>query len=250
MKAILSVPLVLMVTTLHSQVPDLVTLRDPNGAVVNGTTLVVQGSPQDISLEAEVSAELNGTTLRTINLLRRELGVVAGSQDQVDWNVNMYLPLNSGAYPTWVSPDPAVMAPQDTVWLQASYLPNGTAGSRCFRYVWYDVAMPSDSSWVVICFDTQSGTSVPELAHGALMRVHPNPVLDGEVTLTGAEGLDEAGTQVVLYNALGERQEVPWSCMGRRSATLRTAGLAPGPWVVALERSGRSRSTCRLVVVR
>lgn len=251
MKAILPLLLMLPALALHAQAPELVTLRDTDGTVVNGATITVQGTPQDVELEAVVVAELNGTTTRTINLLRRESSLVQGSQNHLFWNVNMYPPLASGAFPTWVSPDPLPMAPQDTAVLNAIYRPNGTVGTCCFRHVWYDVGSPSDSSWVIICFDTQTLAGMPDpAAIGPSLNAYPNPVVGGADVAMEYQLTEGGSARVVIYSSLGASAFVRSTTGFVGRTVLPTSTLAPGVWFAALEQDGRVVATHRFVVTR
>lgn len=251
MRAHLSALLLLPALALLGQSTELVNLRDATNTVVNGGTVTVQGDPTDKDLQATIVAELNGAAPRTVNVLRRELNEVAGSQNHLAWAEIMYALLASGEYPTWVCAEPLVMEPGSTGDLWAYYRPNGTSGTGCFRYVWYDVDAPTDSAWVNICFDTQGSIGVEENAlNGALLDAYPNPTNAGaSVSLTYR--LPDAGlARLVVHNAQGARAVVlPLTGRSGR-VTLPTATMTADIWYASLEQQGRTLYKRSLVIAQ
>jgi hypothetical protein len=236
--------------TAFAQSPALVTLRDADDNVVNGSTVILYGNPSTVLIEEELTTELNGPVAKIINVRRHELNVVTGSKNYFCWGL-CYLPRLAGSTPTWVSGDPLAMAPQQVLSnFKAYYRPEGTSDYACFRYVWYDEANPNDSSWVNICFDTQTFTSVQEVAASASINAYPNPVVGGDVTFTYDAASVNGSVQLVLFNALGERSLVRSLTASNGRTTVPTSGLVPGVWFAALEQNGRMIATQRLVVGR
>lgn len=250
MKATSTLLSFLVATTLFAQTPSVVTVRDTNDNVVNGSTIIVYGNATTALMDKSLKTELNGSVAKTINMRRHELNVVAGSKNYFCWGL-CYLPRLSGSTPTWLSGDPIAMTPQiETSAFKAYYRPEGTADYACFQYVWFDVNNQSDSVWVNICFDTQTFTGVQEVEATPSLSAYPNPVAGGEVTFTYDVAGGVGGAQLVLYNALGERALVRSVSTSNGRATVPTANLAPGVWFAALEQNGRMIATRRLVVGR
>ncbi len=240
----------LIVPAVLAQTSNLVTLRDIDNNVVNGTTLIVYGNPSSTLLELDLTTELNGSVAKTVNVRRHELNVVTGSKNYFCWGL-CYLPRLSGNTPTWVSVDPIAMTPQQVVNnFHAYYRPEGNTAYCCFQYVWYDMADPNDSTWVNICYDTQTFTGIQEAVSGPALDVYPNPVAGGEVTFAFGAGAETGGLQLVLYNALGERALVRSLSTATGRAVVPVNGLANGVWFAALEQNGRMVATRRLVVSR
>jgi len=250
MKQFVSAFTFLLATGLAAQTP-IVTLRDAGDNVVNGTTLIVYGNPTSVELEQDVTAELNASSARNINVRRHELNVVPGSKNYFCWGV-CYIPRLSGQTPTWVSLDPISMVPQDTISnFHAYYRPSGTSAYCCFQYVWYDVSNPDDSTWVNICFDTQTFTGMQDLAvSGPSLNAYPNPVAGGADVALEYQLADAGSAQVVVYNTLGTRAFVRSLTGNAGRALLPTTTLAPGVWFAALEQNGRMVATRRFVVTR
>lgn len=250
MRILLAFAASLFALVLLAQTNEVVTLRDADSNVVNGTTVIVYGSPVDFTLEQSLTAELSGTVARTVNLRRHELNEVPGSKNYCAWGSNMFPPMLSGAHPTWVCYDPLLMAPQGISYMSAFYRPQSIADICCFQFVWYDVNSPNDSSWVNICFDTETFTSVQEVATSASISAYPNPVAGGDVTFTYNAPALTGSVQLVLFNALGERSLVRSLTNANGLATVPTSGLVPGVWFAVLEQNGRMIATQRLVVGR
>ena len=239
-----------LAVTSFAQLTPVVTLRDLDDNVVNGTTVIVYGNPSTVLMEEDITTELNGSVARTINVRRHELNVVTGSKNYFCWGL-CYLPRLSGVTPTWVSGDPIAMNPQQQVNnFHAYYRPEGTTDYACFQYVWYDEASPNDSTWVNICFDTQTFTGVQEVSASASINAYPNPVVGGDVTFTYDAASVNGSVQLVLFNALGERSLVRSLTASNGRTTVPTSGLVPGVWFAALEQNGRMIATQRLVVGR
>ena len=251
MRAHLTTLLLFSALGLLGQSTELVTLRDATNTVVNGGTVTVQGAPTDQDLQATIMAELNGAAARTVNVLRRELNEVAGSQNHLAWAEIMYALLTSGDFPTWVCPEPLVMEPGSSGDLWAYYRPNGTSGTGCFRYVWYDVDAPTDSAWVNICFDTQGSIGVEENAlNGALLDAYPNPVTVGTDVSIAYHLADAGPARLVMRNAQGARiAVVPLTGRSGR-VTLPTATMAAGIWHAILEQQGRTVPKRSLVIAQ
>ncbi len=233
-----------------AQQDPVVTLRDAASNVVNNTTLIVYGNPSSNLLEQDLTAELNATATSVINVRRYELNTVPGSRNYFCWGV-CYLPDTSGETPVWVSDSSVTMNPQQVVNnFHAYYKPMGAAAYACFQFVWYDMADPTDSTWVNICFDTQTFTGTEEVATGSALEAFPNPVAGGEVTFAFGAGADTGGLQLVLYNALGERALVRSLSTATGRAVVPVNSLANGVWFAALEQNGHMVATKRLVVGR
>jgi len=235
--------------SLLAQSPDPVTLRDASSNVANGGTLIVHGTPTDFTLEQELTAELNGLVPRTVNVRRYELNVVPGTRNYFAWGANMFIPVYSGSNPVWVGYDPLLMEAQEVSYFSAYFRPESVSGICCFQFVWYDVDTPNDSSWVNICFDTETFTGVAEQAFAPpSLDAYPNPVADGEVTFTYDAGGANGALQLVVHNAWGQRALVRSLSTANGRATVPAGSLAPGVWFAVLERDGRRVATQRVVV--
>ena len=235
--------------SLISQAQGIVTIKDEDGATVNGT--LVNGSCLFATDTVSLPTAINSSTMRTINVRRYELWPVAGSKNFYCWGV-CYLPAFSGVNPTWVSQHPVDMNPGATYDnFHAYYQPQGQSGTARFRFVWYDMANPTgaDSSWVDIQFCAQVGIAENRGSTSSLT-AWPMPSLGQDIQLDYTMDQGGVANQLVVYSILGEqvrRMTLP-ATEGR--VVLSTADLVPGVYFANIEREGRVLATRKLIVAR
>ncbi len=236
---------------LAAQAQGLVTIKDEDNNVVNGTLIHHASLPSNTTDTVSLPTTINSSTMRTVNVRRYEMWPVAGTKNFYCWGV-CYLPANSGVNPTWVSQHPVDMNPGATLDnFHAYYQPQGQYGTARFRFVWYDMANPNgaDSSWVDIEFGGQVGIAETMGANSSLT-AWPMPALGQDIQLDYT--LDRAGVanQLVVYSILGEpvRRMTLSATQGR--VVLATTDLVPGVYFANIEREGRVLATRKLIVVR
>ncbi len=231
-----------------------VTLRDASDALVNGTVIAVNeplsGDPGQTP-GVGLSAENTSGSDRTINVKRYEVSVPGGTGNYFCWDV-CYDVVLAGLRPVWTALDPIYMADGQTVnGFHGYYKPNGVVGEATFRYVWYDVANPSDSTWVDLLFNIGAeGSGIAEVADVLTFKIFPNPSTGGDITIEHDLAGAIAGTQLELYNVLGERKLVRPFSAARGKVTLSEGDLNSGVWFAVLKRNGKTLATKRVVVVR
>ena len=223
-----------------------VLLHDEDGALVNGTVIchaAYGGATDTISL----LATLTGNVDRTVNLRRYELQVVPNTKNFYCWGV-CYTPQDAGAIPVWTSVHTVNMSPGVEINnFHAYYQPYGQAGPSSFRFVWFDVNAPLDTTWVDLVFGCSVGMGESSVAVPSF-EAFPNPALDEAMTLhyslVGALGTSE----LVVYNTLGEgiRREPIRAASG--VLVLRREELQPGIYFATIEVDGRSVLTRRIVI--
>ncbi len=242
--------LLALILALGAQAQGVVTIRDSQGQVVNGS--LVTTSAMQSTDTVKLLSRLTGDTPMQVNIRRYELWTVPSTQNFFCWGV-CYLPVASGVNPIWVSQHFVDMNPNATYNNFAAYHEaNGQASSTArFRYVWFDTADPfgPDSSWVDIEFGGVVGLA-ERSAQAVQMSAWPNPSNGENVTLDYAMESFVPGTSVVLYTVLGERIraiELPGS-KGR--LVLGTSDLGPGVYFANVERNGVVLATRRVIVTR
>lgn len=233
-----------------AQAQGVVTVRNSQGQVVNGT-LVTTSAAQSTDT-VKLLSRLTGDVARQINVRRYELWTVPNTQNFYCWGV-CYLPVASGVNPTWISQHYVDMNPNATYNNFAAYHEaNGQATSTArFRYVWFDTADPygADSSWVDIEFGGTVGLA-ERSTKAAQLSAWPNPSNGEDVSLDYALDSFVPGSAVVLYTVLGERIraiELP-GAQGR--VVLGTSDLGSGVYFANVERNGRVLATRRVVITR
>lgn len=231
-----------------------VTLRDASQAVVNGTVITISeplsGEPEQTPGVGLAAENTSGGT-RTINVKRYEVSVPGGTGNYFCWDV-CYDVVPAGLRPVWTALDPIYMLDGQTVnGFHGYYKPNGIVGEATFRYVWYDVANPNDSTEVYLTFNmTAVGSGIAEMADVRAFKIFPNPSTGGDITIDYDLAGATAGTQLELYNVLGERKLVRSISAAQGKVILHEGELASGVWFAVLKRNGTALATKRLVVAR
>lgn len=238
-------------TNVMAQTP-VVTLTNAEAEVVNGTVIQINAEVTDTTqlLGMGLYAENTSGTARTINVKRYELDVLHGTANYFCWDL-CYGERNAGASPLWIGADPIPMAAGGTAnGFHAYYKPKGVAGVSTFRYVWYDMDVPNDSTWVDFVFNVTEPAGIAEVSSVRGFSAYPNPVASGDVTFSYDLGQSAAGTRLSVYNMLGERKLVRELGAAQGQVVLRADQLGAGVWFAALERNGKPLATKRVVVVR
>ncbi|MCB0771918.1 MAG: T9SS type A sorting domain-containing protein [Flavobacteriales bacterium] len=237
--------------TANAQTP-WITLTNEGGEVVNGTTIQIDAELGGMVqlLGMGLHAENTGGVERLINVKRYETSVLHGTVNYFCWDL-CYGEQNAGALPLWVGADPIPMpAGALANGFHAYYKPMGVAGVSTFRYVWYDMDVPNDSTWVDFVFNVTEPAGIAEVSSVRGFSAYPNPVASGDVTFSYDLGQSAAGTRLSVYNMLGERKLVRELGAAQGQVVLRADQLGAGVWFAALERNGKPLATKRVVVVR
>ncbi|MEO5584579.1 MAG: T9SS type A sorting domain-containing protein [Flavobacteriales bacterium] len=241
----------LAITQVSAQAP-LVTLTNAAQEVVNGTTVQVNAGVTDMDqlLGMGLSAENTSGTSRLVNVKRYETSVLHGTSNYFCWDV-CYGERNAGAYPLWVAADPVSMAAGEMAnGFHAYYKPQVNTGTSTFRYVWYDMNSPNDSTWVDFEYNVTEASGIAEVVDVRAFKVFPNPSTGGDITINYDLATATSGTQMELYNVLGERKLVQPISAAQGKITLREGELNSGVWFAVLKRNGKTLATKRLVVAR
>ncbi|MEO8588449.1 MAG: T9SS type A sorting domain-containing protein [Flavobacteriales bacterium] len=228
----------------------LLTLRDADNNVVNGTTVIHVGAPTESVFETDLSATLEGAVGRSVNVRRYEINVAAGTQNYFCWGV-CYGPQDAGAMPVWNAlPQHAItMSPGVAVTnFHAYHVPMGLENCNVYRYVWYDVGNPTDTTWVDIQFCSQA-VGINEAAAAQYdLTVFPNPSTGGDVRVSFTGTGATPATTFVVYNTVGERVHMERVRAAQQAVILSTADLSTGVYFATLEANGATLATRRFVV--
>lgn len=241
-------PFLLIGTALFAQGP--ITLTDYSGAVVNGQTLVVYGGYDEFVLEKGLTATLSAGNERVFNVRRYEVDVQPSTANYFCWG-QCYAPRDAGQSPVWqgASQDAMLMVngePNEN--FHAYHMPNGLVGNSTFRYVWFDTALPTDSSWCDIQFRAIDNVGVDELGAAATLGVFPNPSRGSDVQFAlELRNVDQA-LELVVFNALGERVRTITVRPGQLNARLGTVELAEGLYFASVLQGGKALTTQRFVI--
>jgi hypothetical protein len=223
-------------------------ITDPQGAVVNGMTVQVDGQANDPLMELDLSVTLLGTATDVIGLKRYEVNVVPATINYFCW-FECYVPWSAGQYPLYVAPDPVQLSESNAfTGFHAYYNPNGVSGSSTFRYVWYTADGSTDSVFVNIVFNASPVGLAEQVAERAGVSASPNPCNGGAVKFTFTGTPASQGGTLMMRNTLGEVVRSMRVTPGQRDLTMFADGLANGIWFASLEKDGRMLATQRLVI--
>lgn len=240
----------LLVVLGYNGTAQLLTLTDEDGMTVpSGSTYVHHGAPETDTESVHLTATLNGTESKDVNMRRIELTVQPGTQNYYCWGV-CYDAIDAGLLPIWNSlgVHALPMNGGEPVTNFAGYhRPQGLEGTSTYRYVWFDVDNRDDSVWVDIEFQI---TAVGIEENGALARlsVFPNPSKGADVQFEVDMPALGGATALVIHNAVGQRIRTTPVRSGQPIARLSTEGLAPGLYFATLDHKGRGLVTQRFVV--
>jgi hypothetical protein len=230
----------------------LLNLTDETGTAVNGTTIQINAEVGDTNqtLGMSLHAENTSGVERLMNVKRYETNVLHGTANYFCWDL-CYGQQNAGVMPVWVGADPIPMSAGATAnGFHAYYKPKSLVGTSTFRYVWYDVNSPNDSTWVDFVFNVTEQVGIEEDAVVRGFTAWPNPSVGGNLTFSYELAAAVPGTRLVLYNMLGERKRSYELAGSQGKVVLAEGELPAGAWFASLERNGKSLVTKRVVVAR
>ncbi len=231
------------------QAQEFIELHDEQGNVVNSGLVVHMGDAYAPVEEVDVLATIVSGPNRSINMRRYELDVQTGTQNYFCWGV-CYGPQDAGALPMWNSlPQHALplVTGEQASNFHAYHVPLGQVGTSTYRYVWFDVAQPTDSVWVDIEFQNQA-VGLEERGMSASLVIFPNPSKGADVQFTVESVNVQEAMDLVVFNALGERVETVTVRGGQPNVRLSTSSMAPGLYFASLQHRGTALVTQRFVV--
>ncbi|MEZ4737878.1 MAG: T9SS type A sorting domain-containing protein [Flavobacteriales bacterium] len=236
---------------LQSQAQGLLQITDEDGNVVNGT--VVSHPLTHINGTDTVSfiTEVIGDQTRDVKVRRYELEPVLGTNNFFCWGI-CFLPATTGTHPAWETPFYENLEPGERFnGFHAYHEAQGINTSTRYRFVWFDLNDPqgADSSWVDIEFAAAVGMA-ERAAVSASLEVWPNPSAGSDIQLNFELSKPLQGTEVVLYNVLGDRVRRQSVSATQGRAVISAAGLGAGVYLANLEANGKMLATRRIVVTR
>lgn len=185
---------------------------------------------------------------RTINVKRYELSVPSGTGNYFCWDL-CYGEVEAGSRPSWTALDPVYMnAGFVANGFHAYYKPYTNVGTATFRYVFYDLNSPNDSAWVDIQFNALFVGVHENASPVRSFSAFPNPAVSSDITINFDLATPVAGTQLAVYNMLGERKLVRALNVAQGKVVIGKDELPAGVWFASLEQNGRALVTKRVVV--
>jgi hypothetical protein len=227
------------------------TLTDEWGNVVNGQVIEKwhDVNPVPSTVEVDVACHLNNATVTTVNMRRYELQIPEDTTYNYYCWGECYAPAMSGVHPLWGAPATNDLHPsEDFEGFHAYYQPMGVEGPACFRFVWFDDANPTDTTWVDICFHA-SPVGMEDHARSAFtFNAYPVPSNGGNVELTFDAPRANERMTVELHDALGQLLATERIRTGQQRLVLGEGSLSPGLVFATLRVDGQTKATRRLVL--
>jgi hypothetical protein len=175
------------------------------GVDIAKTSIIVAGSSDDEDLAIDDIEVVNTSLLpKDIRVKRYEISYVPDTYNFICWGV-CEAPFNhkAGKNPFYIL-NTTVNITNSYLGFSGHYLPQGTKGSSEYRYVFYDIKNPTDSSWFNVVYKTNLSSNDEILAKNNL-KIYPNPAHD-RVFIESKIDLQQADLQI--FNYFGEKQNV------------------------------------------
>jgi len=224
-----------------------VEITDYNGNVQNESTYTYYGVPNSTMHAVLLSENMNSSNM-VVNVKRYETSVQANTSNFFCWGI-CYGSQPVGTHPLWVMSDVIDMDPGVEIDnFSAYHQPQGNVGVSCFLYVWYDTADPNDSTWVNICFDSES-VGIEESGVVSKLNVYPNPSL-GSVNFDIALESFATDAKLIIHNLLGERVWSTSIMNNEQKIVLGEGELTPGIYFYSIEANGRVAITEKLIIAQ
>ena len=224
-----------------------VTITDNDGNVVNELSLTTYGSSTAFELAMHFTATLDGSSPKTVNVKRYELNTLPGTTNYFCWEL-CYAPRNSGDYPEWVGVDFVDLEPGIPFEGFGAYIrPLGVMGVASFRYVWYNVADPNDSTWMDINFESGQ-TGVAENLGSASFNLFPDPAIGQDITLDYAFNSTAQGRTLEVFDMLGSTVLTRTLGAPEGRLTLPAAALKAGVYFATVRENDRAVLSRRFTV--
>jgi len=225
-----------------------VEITDEDGNLQNEGTYVVYDDPSTPTMHLDLISKNLSSANIVVNVKRYETGVQSGTQNFFCWGL-CYGEVDAGAVPVWVSDDFVDMIPDSSyVSFHAYHKPLNLAGVSCYRYVWYDTGNVNDSTWVDICFDTET-VGISESNVISELNVYPNPSL-GSVNFDIALDASTENAELVIHNLLGARvwSKTIWN--NEQKIVLNEGELTPGIYFYSVQVNGQIAITEKLIIAQ
>jgi Secretion system C-terminal sorting domain len=136
----------------------------------NGDTVVVSGNINDFMLDDYLVFSNNSSGTKTLQVLRQELLMLAGTESAFAFGLLMYNPaINQSIDPVILSANSVDSA------FVGYYFSNNIPGTSYVSYAFFDENNPSDSTWMVFQYNMTSATGITDNAFAESPLVFPNP---------------------------------------------------------------------------
>lgn len=250
MKKLLTISLMLAVTVSYSQIE----LREHGkSTLINGATITIndwKGTDNTKDVPAEIDAKSTYSSSKTIKVKKIELSSTATtSKNAICWGSCSAQELWNNS-PTLLS-DPIAMSGNQVVLFSGHVYPFLTSGITKFRYVWFDVANPTDSAWVDVIFDISNVQSLAKIEReNVSMKLFPNPasaVLNVDITLNQQ---NNSSKKIVITDLIGKvvyTKEIKNKIVNTK---INTSDFNAGLYFVSFLTDGKAIKTEKVIITK
>jgi hypothetical protein len=244
--------LITLLTTSMSAIFAQIELRQQGGAgLVNGDTITVtQNLVNDITQDVKVDIDAKSlySSTKTIRVKKIEKTTSApGSFNAICWGVCTIEEIWGSS--TILVSDPQGMSSGQTVVFNGHLYPKIIGGNSTFRYVFFDQANPTDSTWVDVIFNIQNpnSLSVNESKIETSLKVFPNPAT---TELTIKLNSKEENKRIEMMDLLGKKI---YSKMVKNEDSITqidTSNLKAGIYLVSITSNKKAVRTEKVIITK
>lgn len=248
-KKILSISLFSMFTVAYGQIE----LRVHNGgsALINGTTITVSDTLEN-DMNQDVPVEIDAKSIysssKTIRVKKYEITSTATkSENAICWGV-CTIGVVWGTSPQ-VTSDPVTMNASQTVLYSGHVYPKLDHGNSKFRYVFFDQANPSDSTWVDVIYEVtnENMISVKETKLETSLKLFPNPAT---TELNVRLNSNETNKRIEVIDLLGKKVFSKNIQNSSASFRINTTNYKPGIYFVSVTSNNKAIKTEKIVITK
>jgi hypothetical protein len=211
------------------------------GVNISKTSITVTGSSDDEELVVhDIEVVNSSSSPKEVRVKRYEISYVPDTYNFICWGI-CESPFNhkAGKNPFYIL-NTMVNITTSHFDFSGHYLPQGTKGSSEYRYVFYDIKNPTDSTWFNVVYST-NWSSNNEIQAENNLKVYPNPSSDKIFVETNIQ----TNGILTLSNLLGQVIDYQ-SFTSNEIAVLHFQHAPKGVYVLTLKTD--KGNLCRKVV--
>lgn len=217
-----------------------------NGTNVNVNAILVNDMNQDVPVEIDVKSLYSTTkTLRVKKIEKSSTATL--SENAICWGL-CTIGVVWGTQPTVIS-DPSPINAGTTVLYSGHLYPKLDHGTSEFRYVFYDVANPSDSTWVDVTFNITNPNmvSLDEAKKETSLSLFPNPAT---TELNIKLNSNEHNKRVEIINLLGKQVYNKIVPTDNANFKINTSNFKPGIYFVSVKSDNKAIKTEKIIITQ
>ncbi len=173
------------------------------GVDIANTTITVTVGADSAELVIDDIEVLNtSASSKDIRVKRYEISYVPNTYNFICWGI-CESPFNhkGGKHPFYILKE-TVNITNSYLGFSGHYLPEGAIGSSEYRYVFFDINNPTDSTWFNVVFSNVLNSNNEIQANNSL-KIYPNPVQD--VVTFEFQNKEEINPALEIFNPIGQK---------------------------------------------